>query len=86
MLIYSERHLRSVLGEYAGHGPGDSDRGGGPVGVKASLAVSRKALNDGPLAAAELMTDLRSRLVQTQDATEGVVSFAEKRKGDLACR
>jgi len=67
-------------------GPGDSDRGGGPLGVKASLAVSRKALNDGPLAAAELMTDLLSRLVQTQDAAEGVVSFAEKRKGDLACR
>ena len=54
--------------------------------MKASLAVSRKGLNDGPLAAAELMTDLRSRLVQTQDAAEGVVLFAEKRKGDFACR
>jgi enoyl-CoA hydratase/carnithine racemase len=52
-----------------------------PLGVKYSLAISRAAIHEGPLAAAE-MAKLRDEIVETEDAAEGVRSFLEKRKGN----
>jgi enoyl-CoA hydratase len=51
-----------------------------PLGVRHSLAVSRAAIYEGPLAAAKKMAKLRAEIVDTQDAAEGVRSFLEKRK------
>lgn len=50
-----------------------------PLGVRNSLAVSRAALESGPLKAASLLPEMRRFLVATADAEEGVRSFLEKR-------
>jgi enoyl-CoA hydratase/carnithine racemase len=57
-----------------------------PLGVRYSLAVSRAAIHEGPLAAAEKLAELRARIVKTEDAAEGVRSFLEKRKGNYVGR
>jgi hypothetical protein len=48
--------------------------------------VSRAAIHEGPLAAAEKLAELRARIVKTEDAAEGVRSFLEKRKGNYVGR
>jgi enoyl-CoA hydratase/carnithine racemase len=53
--------------------------GAAPLGVRNSLAVSRTALESGPLEAATLLPQMRRLLVATADAEEGVRSFLEKR-------
>jgi enoyl-CoA hydratase/carnithine racemase len=50
-----------------------------PLGVRNSLAVSRTAVESGPLEAAALLPQMRRLLVATADAEEGVRSFLEKR-------
>ncbi len=57
-----------------------------PLGVRHSLAVSRAALHEGPLVAAERLAKLRAVIVDTEDAAEGVRSFLEKRKGNYVGR
>ena len=57
-----------------------------PRGVRHSLAVSRAALHEGPLVAAERLAKLRAVIVDTEDAAEGVRSFLEKRKGNYVGR
>jgi enoyl-CoA hydratase/carnithine racemase len=57
-----------------------------PLGVRHSLAVSRAALHEGPLVAAERTAKLRAVIVDTEDAAEGVRSFLEKRKGNYVGR
>jgi enoyl-CoA hydratase/carnithine racemase len=57
-----------------------------PLGVRSSLAVSRSAIHEGPLAAAEKMANLRAEVIRTEDAAEGMRSFLEKRKGNYVGR
>jgi enoyl-CoA hydratase len=57
-----------------------------PLGVRHSLAVSRAAIHEGPLAAAKTMAKLRAEIADTEDAAEGVRSFLERRKGNYVGR
>jgi enoyl-CoA hydratase/carnithine racemase len=57
-----------------------------PLGVRHSLAVSRAALESGPLKAASALPQLQRFLVATEDAAEGLKSFAEKRPGRFVGR
>jgi enoyl-CoA hydratase/carnithine racemase len=50
-----------------------------PLGVRSSLAVSRAAVESGPMKAASLLPQMRRMLIATADAAEGVRSFVEKR-------
>lgn len=52
-----------------------------PIGVRNSLAVSRIAVADGLPAAIDEIRPLRTAIVSTHDAAEGVVSFQERRAG-----
>jgi len=52
-----------------------------PMGVRSSLAISRRAAIDGIPAAIKAIPALRSEIVGTDDAAEGVVSFKERRAG-----
>jgi len=53
-----------------------------PLAVQATIRSSRLALRDEPAARAELMGIAR-RLMQSQDAAEGMRSFVERRKADF---
>src|SRR6266545_872636 len=57
-----------------------------PLGIKHSLAVSRLAVNAGPLAATKAMVERRRQVVRTDDAAEGVASFVEKREANFVGR
>jgi enoyl-CoA hydratase/carnithine racemase len=57
-----------------------------PLGVRSSLAVSRTALESGPLTAAAALPQVQRFLVATLDAEEGVRSFLEKRPGRFVGR
>lgn len=50
-----------------------------PLGVRATLASARRALDDGPRAAAARLTTDVATLFTSQDAAEGVQSFVERR-------
>ena len=52
-----------------------------PMGVRHSLAVSRRAATQGLAAASSIIPALRSEVVASSDAAEGVVSFKERRAG-----
>jgi enoyl-CoA hydratase/carnithine racemase len=57
-----------------------------PLGVMATLRSARKALAEGPEAAArELMPEL-SKLMQSEDVKEGLQSFLERRAGRFTGR
>jgi len=49
-----------------------------PLGVRATLASSRLAIDDEAAAAARLMPDLKP-IMASDDAREGVMSFVERR-------
>ncbi|MFC9840947.1 crotonase/enoyl-CoA hydratase family protein [Rhodococcus sp. NPDC127530] len=53
-----------------------------PQGVRATLAVGRKAFYDNPRDAIEDLLERRPVILQTEDAAEGVVSFIERRAGN----
>jgi enoyl-CoA hydratase/carnithine racemase len=57
-----------------------------PLGIKHSLAVSRLAVNAGPLQATKAMVERRRQVVRTDDAAEGVASFVEKREANFVGR
>jgi len=52
-----------------------------PLGVRATIASARKALAEGPHAAAKALRPEIVRLMKTEDAREGVQSFRERRAG-----
>jgi enoyl-CoA hydratase/carnithine racemase len=52
-----------------------------PLGVAATLQSSWKMLEEGPKAAAEALADEARRLMDTEDAMEGMRSFVERREG-----
>ncbi|GGN97908.1 crotonase/enoyl-CoA hydratase family protein [Nocardia rhizosphaerihabitans] len=52
-----------------------------PMGVRYSLAVSRRAAEAGVSAAFDLVPRLRAEIVGTDDAAEGVLSFKQRRAG-----
>src|SRR6266540_1101757 len=58
----------------------------GGLEIKHSLAVSRLAVNAGPLAATKAMVERRRQVVRTDDAAEGVASFVEKREANFVGR
>lgn len=51
-----------------------------PLGVQATLASARQAVNEGPEAAARALLPRLLELVGTEDAAEGVQSFLERRE------
>jgi enoyl-CoA hydratase/carnithine racemase len=57
-----------------------------PLGVQATLRSARLALAEGPAAAAgALLPELR-RLMESEDAKEGLQSFLERRDGRFTGR
>jgi enoyl-CoA hydratase/carnithine racemase len=60
--------------------------GQAPLAVRASLASSRIAAEQGPHAAIRELNAQQARLMATQDAAEGVRSFMERRGGRFAGR
>lgn len=54
-----------------------------PLGVRATITAARRALIDPDLAAEKLVEDVGA-LLQTQDASEGVASFLERRAAVFA--
>jgi enoyl-CoA hydratase len=57
-----------------------------PLGVRATLLSARRALAEGPRAAAERLVDDVADLFKTEDAAEGVRSFVERRPADFQGR
>jgi enoyl-CoA hydratase/carnithine racemase len=57
-----------------------------PLGIKHSLAVSRLAVNAGPVAATTAMVQRRRQVVTTDDDAEGVASFLERREANFLGR
>ena len=57
-----------------------------PLAVRASLASSRIATDQGPHAAIRELNAQQSRLMPTEDAAEGVRSFVERRIGRFVGR
>ncbi|PJZ68092.1 enoyl-CoA hydratase [Leptospira perolatii] len=51
-----------------------------PLAIKAALASSRKYVQEGEIAAARDLLPVTLKLMETEDAAEGVKSFLEKRK------
>jgi len=54
--------------------------------VRASLASSRIAVDQGPHAAIRELNAQQARLMATEDAAEGVRSFVERRSARFAGR
>ncbi|MBM3567119.1 MAG: crotonase/enoyl-CoA hydratase family protein [Alphaproteobacteria bacterium] len=52
-----------------------------PLAVQASLASSRRFVEEGPAAAIGEFVQVQSRLARSEDAAEGVRSFVERREG-----
>jgi len=57
-----------------------------PLGVRATIASARKALLEGPDAAAKALRPEIVRLMKSEDAREGVQSFRERRAGKYVGR
>lgn len=57
-----------------------------PLGVRYTLAVARSAAEEGVPAAVALVPQLRSEIVGSVDAAEGVLSFKERRAGNYVGR
>jgi enoyl-CoA hydratase/carnithine racemase len=57
-----------------------------PLAVSASLASSRIGRDQGPHAAIRELNAQQARLMASEDATEGMRSFVERRKGRFAGR
>lgn len=57
-----------------------------PLGVQATLANARVAVNDGPEAAALHIRDVLPTILASEDAAEGVRSFLERREGRFVGR
>ena len=57
-----------------------------PLAVQASLASSRKSVEEGPHAAIRDFASEQARLMASEDAGEGLRSFVERRQGRFAGR
>lgn len=57
-----------------------------PLGVRATLSSAQRALNDGHEAAAARLNDDMVTLLQTEDGTEGMLSFIERRPANFTGR
>lgn len=57
-----------------------------PIGVRHTLAVARRAQEEGLRPAFDAIPPLRAHIVGTEDAVEGLVSFKERRAGDYQGR
>jgi enoyl-CoA hydratase len=53
-----------------------------PIGVRHTLTVARLVHNEGLQAALDAIAPLRTEILGTKDAVEGLVSFQEKRAGN----
>lgn len=54
-----------------------------PLGVYATLASARRAVNEGPEAAADGLIDEARKLMASEDAREGLMSFTERREANF---
>ncbi len=54
-----------------------------PLGVQRTMAAARESLEQGPTAAAANLLGHARRLMDSQDAAEGVQSFIERRKAEF---
>ncbi|MCY1219107.1 hypothetical protein D9M72_310690 [compost metagenome] len=52
-----------------------------PLGVRATLASARQALDEGEKAAAAALPAVAKRLMETEDAKEGLRAMLERRDG-----
>lgn len=52
-----------------------------PIGVRHTLAVARRVQDEGLQSAFDTIAPLRTEIVNTQDAAEGLASFKERRAG-----
>ncbi|MEU6187866.1 crotonase/enoyl-CoA hydratase family protein [Nocardia sp. NPDC047038] len=50
-----------------------------PLGIEATIASARRAINDGEVVAGEAIREDLRRLVTSEDAREGMLSFLERR-------
>ena len=57
-----------------------------PLGVRATIASARKAQREGPEAAARALRGEIVKLMQSEDAREGLASFMERRAGNFTGR
>lgn len=57
-----------------------------PLAVRATLASANKARSDGPAAAATLLYPELMKILDSEDAAEGIRSFQEKRKAKFPGR
>jgi len=57
-----------------------------PLGVQATLASARAALTGGPAAARDCLAALLPSILASQDATEGLRSFVERRAANFTGR
>ncbi|MFI5626411.1 crotonase/enoyl-CoA hydratase family protein [Nocardioides sp. NPDC051685] len=58
----------------------------GPIGVRHTLTVGRRVHDEGLQAGLDLIAPLRTEILGTQDAAEGVLSFKERRAGNYVGR
>ena len=52
-----------------------------PLAVQATLANARVSAEQGPAAAAAQFDDIQKRLMKTDDVSEGLKAFQERRPG-----
>lgn len=57
-----------------------------PLAVRATLASAHKARSDGPAAAAAALYPELMKMLDSEDAAEGIKSFQEKRKAKFTGR
>lgn len=57
-----------------------------PIGVRHTLTVARRVHDEGLQAGLDLIAPLRTEILGTQDAAEGLASFKEKRAGNYVGR
>jgi enoyl-CoA hydratase len=57
-----------------------------PLGVRDTLSVARKVHDEGLQAGLDMIAPLRTQILGTQDAAEGLASFKERRAGNYVGR
>lgn len=57
-----------------------------PIGVRHTLTVARKVHDEGLQAALDMIAPLRTEILGTEDAAEGLASFKERRAGNYVGR